>query len=376
MAEIDFDAEGLLEGLRGRPREARLELLRELAADGVPIEELRRAVEQDRLALLPVERVLGGSGPGYSAREVGELTGLDAEVLLRLREAFGMPVGSADAPELTDEDLEAARRLKRFLDAGVPEEGIFEVSRVIGMAMAQIADANRTLIGDTFWREGDTERDLGHRYADVARTLLPLVRDSLEYPYRLHLRDAIRSSFVTEAELESGRPAASQDITVAFADLVGFTRLGERLDAGEIGAVSGRLNELARSVANPPVRLVKTIGDAAMLVSTDTDALLSTLLSLVERAEEDELLPAMRAGAARGPAQNRGGDWYGRPVNLASRITAAARPGTVLAAADVSAHTQDGFRFSKAGRRRFKGIKGEVSLRRVRREAEPAGPSG
>lgn len=367
MAGIDFEREGLLAGLRGRARDARLKLLEELAEDGVPLHELRRAVEQDRLALVPVERVLGGSGAGYTAREIAELAGIDPGALLRLREAFGVPVGSLDDRDLTSEDLDAARRTKRFLDAGVPEEGLLEVSRVIGMAMAQIADSTRTLIGDTFWREGDTESDLGNRYAQVAAALLPTLRDSLEYPYRLHLREAIRSSFVTEAELESGRPAASQEVTVAFADLVGFTRLGESLDPSEIGALSGRLAEVARSVANPPVRLVKTIGDAAMLVSKDPAALISALLDLVDRAEEDELLPPIRAGVAGGPAQARGGDWYGRPVNLASRITGAARPGSVLAEAGVAKAAADGFRTSNAGRRHFKGIGGDVALRRVRR---------
>ena len=43
---IDFEAEGLLKGTRGRYRQARLQLLGELAADGVGLEELRRAVAE------------------------------------------------------------------------------------------------------------------------------------------------------------------------------------------------------------------------------------------------------------------------------------------------------------------------------------------
>ena len=66
---IDFEAEGLLDDLDGEAREARLALLRELAADGVPLEELREAVAAGRLALLPVERALAGDGRRYTARE-------------------------------------------------------------------------------------------------------------------------------------------------------------------------------------------------------------------------------------------------------------------------------------------------------------------
>ena len=86
---IDFEREGLLKGTRGKAREARQELLEELAADGVPLEELRRAVEEDRLALLPVERVLEGEGPRYTAAEVAEGAGVDQSFLRRKRHGAG-----------------------------------------------------------------------------------------------------------------------------------------------------------------------------------------------------------------------------------------------------------------------------------------------
>ena len=57
---IDFQAEGLLDG--ADDREARLELLRTLEQEGFSLDELRAAATQDRLALLPVERVLAGEG--------------------------------------------------------------------------------------------------------------------------------------------------------------------------------------------------------------------------------------------------------------------------------------------------------------------------
>ncbi len=71
---IDFEAEGLLDGLEGTDREARLELLRELEADGVGLEELREAVQENRLALLPVERVLSGEGPTYTPQQIPEIS--------------------------------------------------------------------------------------------------------------------------------------------------------------------------------------------------------------------------------------------------------------------------------------------------------------
>ena len=123
---------------------------------------------------------------------------------------------------------------------------------------------------------------------------------------------------------------------MAFADLTGFTRLGESVDASELGALAESFAELAADLAVPPVRLVKTVGDAVMLVSPDTDALISMLLDLHDATEaEDSGLPPIHAGVARGPALGRGGDVYGAAVNKASRIAQFARPGSVLAAGEV-----------------------------------------
>ena len=78
------------------------------------------------------------------------------------------------------------------------------------------------------------------------------------------------------------------------------------------------------------MRVVKQIGDAVMLVSPDAAAAVETCLALVERAEAEEDFPPLRAGIAYGPAVNRWGDWFGSTVNVASRLTARARPGAVL----------------------------------------------
>ncbi len=367
--DLDFEAEGLLEGVEGPAREARLELLRELAEDGVGVEELREAIAEDRLVLLPVERVLTGEYR-YTREQVAELSGVPVEFLESQLRATGLPVRDAGEVALTEQDLEAAKNTKAYLDAGLPEEGILEVARVIGQSMARLAAATQSLIGDVYIQVGDTERDLGRRYAEIARGLTPALGKTMEFVFAEHLRESVKQAVISNAQLESGELPGSSEIAVAFADLVGFTSLGERLEAGEIGELSERLGSLAASVADAPVRLVKLIGDAAMLVAPDPEALLEATLKLVEAVEADDEMPPLRAGAATGQALARGGDWYGRPVNLASRITAHARPDSVLLTAELrDAIGKDGeaYRFSRAGRRHFKGIKGEVPLYRARR---------
>jgi adenylate cyclase len=177
--------------------------------------------------------------------------------------------------------------------------------------------------------------------------------------------DAVTFEEITTGHLNEGRPQA-----IAFADLVGFTELGETAGVEELTSVASQLSKLAGEVVEPPVRVVKVIGDAVMLVAPEPEAMLATALDLVERAEDHETLPQLRAGVAYGPAVNRWGDWFGSTVNLASRLTARARPGSVLTTEEVRDAAKDGYTWSSAGPKRLKGIAEPVKTYRVRREPD------
>ena len=103
--------------------------------------------------------------------------------------------------------------------------------------------------------------------------------------------------------------------------------------------------------------------------------LLETVLKLVEVVDTDDAFPRLRAGVASGMAVSRAGDWFGSPLNAASRVTGVARPGAVRVADSVREAVGDagGFQWSFVGARRLKGIKNEARLFRVRRGAGPAG---
>jgi len=365
---IDFEAEGLLDGTEGEARAARRDLLERLAGEGVPLGELREAVEGGRLTLLPVERAIAGDGTRYTPREIAELSGGDLDLLQRASSALGLPYPDPDERTLTEADLEAARRVKAFLEAGLPADGIIQVARTIGMGTARIAEANRELTVRTLMQPGDTERDLALRFAAAAEHMLPLFEPTLLYAQRAHLLEQIRRDVIGAADLASGEMGATTEVSVCFADLVGFTKLGEEIAPEELGLVAGRLEEMATAVAEPPVRLVKTIGDAAMLVSTEAEPMTEAALRLVEASEEEgEEFPRLRAGIARGPALVQTGDYYGRSVNLASRITGVAKPGSVLVDTAARRAAADAFEYSFAGERRLKGFESRCKLYRVRR---------
>lgn len=365
-SEEDFSDEGLLDGLEGEHRDARLALLRDLADDGVSLSELSDAVAAGRLALLPVERALIGDGPRYTAEEVAEKSGVPIERLMRNTAALGLPTPDPGDRVLTEADVDAAERLKALSDAGLPEDGMLQVARTLGMATSRIAEANRELILRTVVHEGDSEHDLALRLATAARSMIPLVGPTLTYAMQMHLLEQVRRDVIGD-ELDTSGLGAATEMTVCFADMVGFTKLGEQIAMDELGRVAGRLEELALEVVESPVRLVKLIGDAVMLVSPEPTPLVDAALALVQAADEEgEEFPQLRAGLARGAALAQGGDIYGRPVNLASRITDVARPGSVLVAGELGDAVKDSYRSSFAGERRLKGIDGQVKLYRLR----------
>jgi adenylate cyclase len=363
-APMDFAAAGLLDNLEGEARAQRERLLRHLLQEGFTEDELRTAVGENRLALLPVDRVLGGT---YTAAEIEQRTGLPGSTMLRLRRLQGLPEPGPEDRVFSDEDVEAARSTKLFLDAGFDEERIVEITRVLGEGMARLSATITAAFVETFLKAGASEAEVAERFAVLAEQLTPAFGPILVAGFKTHLRDSVQRGMLGLAELEAGDIAGAQDVAVCFADLVGFTRLGGQVEVRELGTVAGRLASLSASLTRPPVRLVKTIGDAAMFVSADPGPLVEVALDLVEAFEEEEL-PSLRAGIAFGPAMMRAGDYYGNSVNLASRVTGIARPGSVLCTREVRDAARDRFSWSAAGRHKLKGVSGPTLLYRPRHQ--------
>lgn len=366
---MDWEAEGLLDGCADDgARAARRALLDRLHADGVPVEDLRQAVAEERLALLPVERLLSAEAR-YSAREIAEQSGLELDFFQAQRRALGLAVPDADEKVYGDSDLELAKMGSQYRQVGLPDEEAMEVQRVLGRGMARYAESIRTLVGQTFLEGGTDENELAQRLEAVSKVLLPLAGPWLEYVFGLHMREALRQEAVTAEQLATGRIGAGRDSAVAFADLVGFTELGETIPSEELGSVAGRLARLAEEVVEPPARVVKEIGDAVMLVAPEPAELVEATLRIVEASDGAEGLPAIRAGIAYGPAVNRWGDWYGSTVNLASRLTERARPASVLTTETVRDAVGDGYEWSFAGEKKLKGLSTPLRTYRARRPA-------
>jgi adenylate cyclase len=364
---IDFQAEGLLDGLEGQQRTERLALLEQLAGEGMPLSDLHRATADGTVMFLLADRVIVGFAR-YSAEQLAELGGVDLQFLVAARRAMGLSIPENDEPIYTEADLDSARMIHVARRAGLGDEDVLELLRVLGRGLSQAAEALRALPLKLVLEPGLSEPELAGRYARAAERLYPLVDPLISNLLALHLRQATQSEVISALERSGGRLPGSREVTVCFADLVGFTRLGEEVPPEELGHLATRLEMLAGEAAEPPVRLVKTIGDAAMLASPEPAPLLDAVLQLLDAADaEGADFPQLRAGAALGDALLRAGDWFGRPVNLASRITSLARPGALLVERGVHDAAHDACRWSFAGERRVRGIRQPVALYRARR---------
>jgi class 3 adenylate cyclase len=123
-----------------------------------------------------------------------------------------------------------------------------------------------------------------------------------------------------------------------FADLCGFTEFTDRHDDAKVVVVLAALRTALReAAARRGVRVVKWLGDGAMLSSTMPDALVALAVEMdVRMTLEVPSLP-LRVGMAVGPViMFEGDDYIGRPVNLASRLSDLASSHELLIAGDMT----------------------------------------
>jgi adenylate cyclase len=353
----------LLVGTEGSLRIGRERLVNELLDLGYDVATLREAHRQDRLAVLLLDDALQESAV-LSAREVADVCELPVDDVLRASRLLGIVVDDPEQRAFDEFSCQALQTLKLARAYGLSAAAIDEMLLVLGRHMSRLAADMEVIVGNELGRPGDTEYELAHRYADAARVLAPNAATLVAGAFTAHLRDRMRDIFVTAEEAEFGSLRAVAEVAVAFVDVVGFTSLGERVDAGELKSIAVRLVEAAEAAIIPPVRLVKNLGDAILLISRDAPALLQVLSGIGDAIRSHPDAPPIHCGVAYGVAHLGGADVYGAPVNHASRITDLAPSGEIWADADI-ADRCDACRWTPLGPRAIKGADEPIAVFRL-----------
>jgi adenylate cyclase len=311
---------------------AHARIVARLRERGHRLDQIREAGRQGRLAYGYIESLLGDERAKWSVNDAADETGLEAALIERFWGSIGLPSSALD--ELTDEDVEALRYVSSVLAAGFPLVAFLQLCRVYGQSLAQIADAEVRLfhlyVHEPLMREGVPGLEMAEEMEGLARDLLPIASPLMDYVHRRFLQHFVAQDVVghMETELEDDESAAGRvRVAIAFADLAGYTRFTE--EEGEEEALSSveRFVEGVTHTLPEDARVVKTIGDEVMVVGTDVGALVDWAVEFIESVEER---PEPRIGMNFGSTLYRDGDYFGREINLASRVVARARGGEVL----------------------------------------------
>ena len=146
-------------------------------------------------------------------------------------------------------DAEAAARARVFVDAGFTRDQVIAVARVLGQGMAQTAEVMRQVVLEAVIEPGATELQIAKAYGELVQHVAPLLGPMTNDVLRLQLRHGLETEAVNVAERAAGSLPGAREVTVCFADLVDFTRLGEAVPPEELENLANRLSGLARDVA-------------------------------------------------------------------------------------------------------------------------------
>jgi adenylate cyclase len=302
----------------------------------------------------------------------------------RFWHALGFPVVDTDDELFTDADQRALSAV-----VGIVRDGLLDETTALAMTRAfarsteRLAGWQSQLIAEAVEAEWsaaptdehepdqgesravpgvETAQEAAKRLADLTDRLEPL----LVYAWRRHLSATV-SRMLADADPEAY--GLTKMRSVGFADLVSFTALVRRMSERDLARLVSRFEALSADVITAHGgRLIKTVGDEVLFTTVGVAPSAAIALDLVETMSDDDVLPDVRVGMARGPIISRLGDVFGTTVNRASRLTAVAQAGTVLVDATLARElaTMSGFALTGQRRRILRGV-GPVTPSLLRR---------
>jgi adenylate cyclase len=348
----------------------RVRLMQAFEDAGIGLDVIAKGIARGKLSYENLALYLPEPEPlTQTARELAAEFGRSPELIARLLREFGLAPPD-EGGRLRADELEI---LEELLDvwAVADDDVLARLARAYGQNVRKVVSSDLELAGATIFtrlREELTDEEMRETAGTVGVRLMGLGERLMVWLRGRHLEHAILEVTVQTTEnylrglgLEFERP--SRPPAIAFLDLTGYTALTEER-GDEAGAdLADRLATLVQEAAQPHGgNPVKWLGDGVMFYFDDPSAAVVTGLDLVERTPVAVDVRA-RVGINAGNVIFREGDYFGRTVNVASRIADYARPGEVLVSDEVKERFGgDGVRFDEIGPVTLKGLREELTL--------------
>lgn len=354
----------------------RVDAVRAFLEAGVGIDRIQAALDSGEFTFDFLDRFFPEPAPrtGPAPSELAARLGLSEETVTSCYLAMGLPEPSPTQPLRSDEAEIVAELLSLWGATG--QDAVTRAARLVGEPARLVAEGWTRLYVERI-ADALTGLDTPDRIDAIVSTTERATRLAprmLQWLLFSHLRRAIDQANIEglEAGLAAqgiAEPRPRQLPAMAFVDLSGYTRM--TVDHGDDAAVrsSDRLREQAlRAVRPVRGRLVKLLGDGAMLHFPDSAGAVRAVRSLVDALSLEGL--DAHAGIHAGPVVEHDGDYYGSTVNLASRVAGVAMAGEVVVTADVlEAAGLAGLPAEPVGAVQVKGIPSPVDLYRVAGDA-------
>jgi adenylate cyclase len=339
---------------------------------GHSLKDIRQATEEGRLAFGYIEELFPRGDVVYTLGQASRETGLEPGLIERILMSLGWSPVQLQA--ISENDLQLLRYVAAVLSAGLPRVAMLQLVRVYGQAMAQVADAEVRLfhlyVHEPLMRSGSDGLETAEEMLALTRELLPLSSPVMDQVHQRYLQHFVEQDVVGHMESDLGGESVDlgrMRVAIAFADLAGYTRLTE--EEGELQAVDAveRFVEAVEVTLPDEARVIKTIGDEVMIVGSDPAALIDWAVGF-QRLQSGRPMP--RIGIHYGQALYRDGDYYGRDVNIASRVAARSAGGEVLVTRPVVEHGGPHLEFERIAEVKLKGFADttEIFIARQREE--------
>jgi adenylate cyclase len=346
---------------------------------GLPLDGIAAAIRAGRLSFAfldaaPYQRWAVPSARTY--RQVAADTGVPLELLRRSLEAMGFAWTSAEEP-IREDELETVPLVQLAFASGLLDQAwMTRVGRAYAEGLRLAARVENEAYRARF--EGPVlDAGLGQRRAmelasELAGQFLPLVDRTIMGIFRRQQELVWTEHQVLNIEAaleEAGAIARPERVpAMCFLDLAGYTRLteeqGDQAAAELAGSLAVLVERSSRAHGGTPV---KWLGDGVMLHFRDPPGAVEAALAMVGEVPQAGLPPA-HVGVAAGPVVVQGGDYFGRTVNLASRVAGRAHAGQVLVTAGVAeAPAPDGVSYADLGDLQLKGFSAPVHVLEARR---------